>query len=174
MSLSFYLGLGWIGVMTGWRFVQIFGKENYHYLIWGGVALRLVRFLNLFNRPILVSGVVGPHEIFHVFVIIGATLHWFFIYRWASHPLVKHLLVRVRWTENGNCIAETIGESIRIEAKSIDEMRVLLREKLLIDFTVASLHKSTRLSFSYEELWNFDEGTQNASKPFDQIEQKKL
>jgi channel protein (hemolysin III family) len=172
LSLTFYLGLGWIGMMTGWRFVQSFGKENYHYLIWGGVAYSVGAILEFVKWPILVSGVVGPHEIFHVFVVIGATLHWFFIYRWASHPLIKNLLVRVRCTEKGDCVAEAIGESIRVEAKSIDEMRVLLREKIVDRFHSRQPPKSTRLSFSYEECWNFDEIAQNASKPSRQVEEK--
>lgn len=156
LSLSFYLGLGWLGVMSGFRFIKIFGRENYLFLIGGGVAYSVGAVLEFMKWPILIPGVVGPHEVFHIFVILGAVLHWCFIYRWASHPVINHLDVRVRSIDQKIYIAETVGEAIRIEASSVEELRLLLEKKIAEKFHVRQMPTSTRLRFSYEEIWTFN------------------
>ena len=49
-------------------------------------------FLEFLQEPILIRGVLGPHELFHVTVLIGLSLHWKFIYNIArvSHVSIEH------------------------------------------------------------------------------------
>ena len=37
--------------------------------------------------PVLIPGVVGPHELWHVAVLVALSLHWRFVYLHAALPL---------------------------------------------------------------------------------------
>ena len=50
-------------------------------LFWGGVAYSIGGAMDFLNGPVLVPGVVRGHEVFHVAVLIGALLHYVFIWR---------------------------------------------------------------------------------------------
>jgi predicted membrane channel-forming protein YqfA (hemolysin III family) len=36
------------------------------------------------NAPVLIAGVFGSHELFHVFVLLGLSLHWWFVWETAG------------------------------------------------------------------------------------------
>jgi hypothetical protein len=36
------------------------------------------------NWPVLIPGIFGPHECFHMAVLLGVSLHWVFVWRFAS------------------------------------------------------------------------------------------
>jgi channel protein (hemolysin III family) len=84
VGLTLYLGLGWVGVISGdilwgrygWRFVRP--------LVWGGVAYTVGAVLEFLRWPVLIAGVIGPHELFHIAVLAGVGLHWWFVYHYAS------------------------------------------------------------------------------------------
>ena len=46
-----------------------------------GLAYTVGAVVEFLDWPVLWPGVVGPHEIFHVFVLIGVSLHFVFIER---------------------------------------------------------------------------------------------
>ncbi len=87
LGLALYLGMGWIGLVSGsilwrrhgWRFVLP--------LAWGGVAYTAGAILEFLRWPVLIPGVLGPHELFHVAVLLGAGLHWRFVSSFASGAL---------------------------------------------------------------------------------------
>ncbi|NOZ52115.1 MAG: DNA-binding protein [Gammaproteobacteria bacterium] len=86
MSLGFYLALGWIGVLTSWHFKHQFGDKSIQLLWLGGLFYSLGALLELMRWPVVIPGIVGPHEILHVFVMLGALYHWRFVYKWAHYP----------------------------------------------------------------------------------------
>lgn len=79
VALTFYIGFGWLGVLTtvglrrlgGWRFVVI--------MLGGGVSYTVGALLEFARTPIVVESVVGPHELFHLAVVIGVGLHWYLV-----------------------------------------------------------------------------------------------
>ncbi len=83
-GISLFLVFGWAGVFTfialwrryGWSFVKpaLFSGLSYTF---GAIVL-------LFHRPILVAGVIGPHEIWHFAVLCGLGLHWYFVFQFAA------------------------------------------------------------------------------------------
>ena len=78
--LGLYLGMGWIGLIGG---IALWRRMGYRFiapLLWGGVAYSVGALLEHFRWPTIVPGVVQPHEVFHVAVLIGLALHWSFIY----------------------------------------------------------------------------------------------
>jgi hypothetical protein len=40
--------------------------------------------LEFLNWPVLIRGVLGPHELFHVGVLVGVSFHWRFVATFAS------------------------------------------------------------------------------------------
>lgn len=84
LSLSLYLGLGWVGALTGYLLHQRLGLKAISPLIYGALAYTLGAALEFVRYPILISGVIGPHELFHVFVLVGISFHWQFVHRMAK------------------------------------------------------------------------------------------
>jgi hypothetical protein len=44
----------------------------------GGLADTAGGLLEFLSWPVLIPGVLGPHELFHIFILLGAALHWRF------------------------------------------------------------------------------------------------
>lgn len=86
LGLVFYLGLGWVGIVSGLRVWHVHGWRVFQPLLWGGIAYSVGAVFDFLKRPVLFPGVVGPHEVFHVAVIVGVAYHWWFIHRFADHP----------------------------------------------------------------------------------------
>jgi channel protein (hemolysin III family) len=85
VGLALYLGLGWAGVVPGVRLWQHFGTRYVLPLAWGGVAYSAGAVLEFLRWPVLIPGVVGPHEVFHLAVLVGMSCHWYFVARLAAN-----------------------------------------------------------------------------------------
>ena len=83
-GLLMYLGLGWLGVISTVTLARRFGLRFILPLVWGGLAYTAGAVLDHFYWPVLLPGVVGPHELFHLAVLAGIAFHWAFIYRIAA------------------------------------------------------------------------------------------
>jgi channel protein (hemolysin III family) len=81
VGLSLYLSLGWFGIFSTYRLYKRFGFDYIKRIVYGAVAYTCGGLLEFLRIPILVPEVIGPHELFHVFVIIGISMHWLFIRR---------------------------------------------------------------------------------------------
>lgn len=87
-----YLGLGWVGALSGYLLYRRFGFAYMRPVLLGGLAYSLGAVLEYARFPVLVSGVVGPHETFHIMVLVGIFAHWVFVRRVAELPGdLKHL-----------------------------------------------------------------------------------
>lgn len=84
LSLLFFLGLGWSGYLS-FRFIYKHQKTFAFYIAAGGIAYTVGAIVDFTEYPAVIPGVMGPHEIFHVFVIFGALAHWLLIYQIADH-----------------------------------------------------------------------------------------
>ena len=84
MSLSFYLGLGWIGLVSALLLYKHYGIAYVKPLVFSGIAYTTGAVLEFFSAPILITGVIGPHELFHIAVIIGVFIHWRFTWTFAD------------------------------------------------------------------------------------------
>jgi channel protein (hemolysin III family) len=79
LGLAMYLGLGWMGVISalhlrrrfGWRFIQL--------VLWGALAYTAGAVIEFVRWPVLLPGIVGPHELFHLAVLAGITCIWVFV-----------------------------------------------------------------------------------------------
>ena len=84
VSLGGYLGMGWIGLVSSWKVWRAHGWALIQPLLVGGGAYSLGAVLEFFRVPVLVPRVVGPHEVFHMAVILGISCHWLFMRRSAQ------------------------------------------------------------------------------------------
>lgn len=79
VGLSLYLGLGWAGLITVTGLYFSTGLKPLYSLLGGALAYTIGAALDFAGVPTLVAGVLGPHEVFHLFVLLGIALHWHYI-----------------------------------------------------------------------------------------------
>jgi channel protein (hemolysin III family) len=87
LSLSLYLGMGWLGTYTGLSIWRRFGFHFMEPILWGGIAYSIGAVLEFVHWPVLLPGVVQWHEVFHIAVLIGLGFHWAFVYTIADGRL---------------------------------------------------------------------------------------
>ena len=78
-GLILYIGLGWMGAITGYLLYRRFGLSFIKKLLYGALAYTIGAVLDFIGYPILIARVLGPHEIFHIAVLTGIGLHWSFV-----------------------------------------------------------------------------------------------
>ncbi|MBK25682.1 MAG: DNA-binding protein [Halobacteriovorax sp.] len=128
LVLSFFLFLGWVGVISIWMFKKYYPEKKYRLIGIGGVAYSLGAVMEFTRWPILWSGVIGPHEIFHIFVLIGAGSHWLFIFRNAHRPKARILVVHIKeFVTQGGYQAIGENELIDLRADSLEELHGLIQ-----------------------------------------------
>lgn len=78
-GLSLYLGLGWAGLFSAANLYRKHGLRSLTMLIVGALAYTFGALLEFARVPVLIDGVIGPHEVFHGFVLLGIAAHWRYI-----------------------------------------------------------------------------------------------
>ena len=69
------------------------------------------------DRLILIPGVVGAHEVWHVAVLIGLGLHWKFVFQFAhGPPHAPSRALRVQFAANGLRSCSQVQNDERREA----------------------------------------------------------
>lgn len=81
LGLTLFLSLGWLGAVSGVILWYRKGSSFIKPLLMGGLAYTAGAVLEFVEQPLLIRGVLGPHELFHIAVLIGLSCHWKFIYR---------------------------------------------------------------------------------------------
>ncbi|MFK7843725.1 MAG: hemolysin III family protein [Rhodothermales bacterium] len=80
LGLILFLSLGWGGVVTVGLLWYQRSTAFIKPLVYGGLTYTAGAILEFFRQPVLIEGVIGPHELFHIAVLIGLGFHWYFIY----------------------------------------------------------------------------------------------
>jgi len=148
--LSLFLGLGWVGAITAYGFRRIYRDRSIYLLVGGALFYTMGAVIDFLNWPVLIPGVLGSHEIFHLFVIAGAASHWAFVYRWCDHPVHDTLIFQVR-LHPGRVYAKANGESISVEAGTIEDLKILIREAVAKKYHT-TIKPSVQLRFHREEM----------------------
>lgn len=79
IGLVAYLGLGWMGILSAYLTHRLHGFTIIKPLIYGALAYTAGAALEFLSLPVVISGVIGPHELFHIAVLAGLAWHWQFI-----------------------------------------------------------------------------------------------
>ncbi len=80
MTAAIYLVMGWIAVIPFKKLQASMDSMEINMLFAGGLAYSVGAICYAMKRPNPVPGFFGFHEIFHIFVVIGALLHYLLIY----------------------------------------------------------------------------------------------
>ena len=94
-GLLLYLGLGWVGSFSTMALARFFGWPPLG-RSFGARSHTPRRDARLLEMAGPVPGVVGPHELFHLFVLAGVT--WHFVYIWRLVPL-RRAMRGLQWLE---------------------------------------------------------------------------
>ncbi len=84
VGVGLFLAMGWVGIVPGVILWRRYGPAFIKPLICGAMAYTLGALLELLRWPVIVPGIIGPHEVFHMAVLAGAGFHWRFISQFAS------------------------------------------------------------------------------------------
>jgi hemolysin III len=76
LSPVLYLGMGWMAIMPLKELFQAMPHYNFILLAAGGVAYTIGALIYAFKRPDPMPSVFGFHELFHVWILVGALLHY--------------------------------------------------------------------------------------------------
>lgn len=87
LGLGLYLGMGWLGLFSGLLIVWRYSWRMTLPLLGGALAYTVGAVLEFARWPVLIPGVVGGHELFHLAVLAGVGFHWYFIWTIADYPL---------------------------------------------------------------------------------------
>lgn len=110
LTLSFFLILGWFGLFTIWGIYKVHSKKLMTNIILGGLFYTIGAVFEFLRWPVLIEGIIGPHEIFHVFVILGALSHWRLVYKIAKYPISKKITILVTEYPNNKFEAHATSE----------------------------------------------------------------
>jgi hemolysin III len=78
-STVIYLFMGWIGIIPIKELLTTMPPNALFYLFTGGISFTLGAILYAIEKPVF-SPWFGFHEIFHLFVLLGAFFHYLLIY----------------------------------------------------------------------------------------------
>jgi len=79
LGLSFYLGLGWMGLYMGFHLWRRYGFAFIRPLVLGGIFYTIGAIIEYHQKLTLLPGILGPHEILHIAVLFGIGFQWLFI-----------------------------------------------------------------------------------------------
>lgn len=89
-GLGMFLSMGWMGAGASIVIWRRYGLNYIARLIYGGIAYTLGAIGLGLNWPTLVPGYIGPHEVWHLAVLIGIAFHWAFVWHVAGGPPTLH------------------------------------------------------------------------------------
>lgn len=123
LALSFFIGLGWVGVLSHYKFRRFYPTQTPRLIVFGGLSYTLGAVID-FNRWFIIwPNYMGPHEIFHLFIILGAAFHWAFIFKWANHPVSDRFLCDIRILPNNLFFLSSPNDSLQLKSESLDELK---------------------------------------------------
>ncbi len=76
LRVTFYVVLGWLGLISAWELAAWFTASPLLLLILGGAVYTLGGVVYAIRKPNPWPRVFGYHEIFHLLVVLGSTLHY--------------------------------------------------------------------------------------------------
>jgi len=78
---AIYLIMGWLAVFPMRQILTNMSLSQKVLLFSGGIAFTMGGLIYAIKRPRLVPGVFSFHELFHIMVLVGGSLHYAMIYR---------------------------------------------------------------------------------------------
>ncbi|MCA9011086.1 MAG: hemolysin III family protein [Planctomycetaceae bacterium] len=86
VGVSIFLLCGWGSLVTAIILWRRYGWGFIKPAVFAGASYTLGAIVLLLHGPTLVHGVLGPHELWHFAVLCGLSMHWRFVFQFASGP----------------------------------------------------------------------------------------
>lgn len=86
VGVFIFLMCGWGSLVTAIVLWRRFGWTFIKPAVLAGASYNLGAIVLLFHGPTIVSGIMGPHELWHFAVLSGLAMHWRFVSQFASGP----------------------------------------------------------------------------------------
>jgi len=129
LSLLFFLSLGWIGLLSFYLIKKIHHSVQIKYFILGGAFYTIGAVFEFLRYPNLIKGIIGPHEIFHFFVVLGAYYHWKFIFSFANNPISKELKVFLKhYPEDKVYKIQGLNENLILTIENKEDCRPAIKK----------------------------------------------
>ena len=81
ISALFYVIMGWLALPYVSELKAALGENQIYLIISGGIVFTVGSIFYATKKPNIIPGVFGYHELFHLFTIVGAGLHFIVIYQ---------------------------------------------------------------------------------------------
>tara|TARA_B100000029_G_C17609576_1_gene969012 strand:+ start:17436 stop:18089 length:654 start_codon:yes stop_codon:yes gene_type:complete len=83
-SVISYLFMGWVIIIASWPLIENVEVRAIVWIISGGLLYTIGAIIHAINKPNPYPEVLGAHEIFHVFVMLGSFSHFWVMYKYIS------------------------------------------------------------------------------------------
>lgn len=80
LGIALYVGMGWVGLLSMIALARRFGPRMIWALLSGGVTYTFGAAIEWAEPRPLLAAVIRAHEVFHLAVLAGLGLHWWFIW----------------------------------------------------------------------------------------------
>ncbi|HEY6528889.1 MAG TPA: hemolysin III family protein [Cellvibrionaceae bacterium] len=147
---SLFLGLGWMGALTGYKFRKSYAGESMKGLVLGGIFYSVGALCDFLQWPNIWPSYIGGHDIFHVFVILGAMSHWRFIYKWAAHSATNKMVFHVSTVSEGVFVGYAVGDHLCVQAETLPELRLRIKNLVKTKFH-SSIEPEIHVKYFNEE-----------------------
>jgi len=84
LSTVIYILMGWLAVIVIYPLINVLQLEALIWLFMGGLFYTIGAVIYALKKPDPYPGLLGFHEIFHLFVMFGSFSHFWLIYRYVS------------------------------------------------------------------------------------------
>ena len=83
-SVTFYIFMGWLSVIAIWPMIQTLQIGALVWIFIGGFFYTIGAIIHSLKKPNPIPNVVGAHEIFHLFVLLGSAAHFWVMYNYIT------------------------------------------------------------------------------------------
>ncbi|MDC7125899.1 MAG: hemolysin III family protein [Spirochaetales bacterium] len=77
---TLYVCMGWVGIVLIVHIIPLIGITGFLYLLVGGIIYSIGAVIFYIEKPNPIPGKFGFHEIWHLFVLAGAAIHYAFMF----------------------------------------------------------------------------------------------
>lgn len=84
LGLGLYLALGWVAFIPVARVLSRCGYTFVRPLFLGGIIYSVGAAFEYLHWVVVIPGILQPHEIFHLAVLVAALCHYFFVWQFAA------------------------------------------------------------------------------------------
>lgn len=81
VTALFYVIMGWLAFPYLGELKNTLGLTSVYFMIAGGIVYTVGAIFYAIKKPNLIPGVLGYHELFHIFTVVGAAFHFVMIYK---------------------------------------------------------------------------------------------